>query len=515
MENNQQVLQEALQPQKRGFMAKYLDIVEKAGNKLPNPFMIFASLALAIIILSAVLSGLGVQAVHPQTGEVVEVFNYVSGEGVARIFSTLITNFTGFAPLGMVLTIMLSIGIMDRTGLFSNVLRSIVTSVPQRLITPALIFTAVFSSIATDAGYVVLIPLGAALFHSMGRHPLAGLAAAFAGVAGGFGANIIFTPGDALLGSISEAAAQTVVADYSFNILGNWFFMIASTVLLTLVGTYVTEKIVEPRLGKYEGDAKEEVIEISAQERKAMRFAGLAMLVTGAILSLLIVPSWGPLRGEGAVVASPFFAHLVPVLFVLFLVPALVYGKMTNQIKNSDDVVGHFSGIIRDMAPYIVLVFMASQFVAMFSGSNLGIILAINGGYFLQSVGFTGIGMIVAFMALSAFVNLFIGSASAQWLLFAPIFVPMFLELGYTPEFTQLAYRVGDSITNPVSPLLSYFPLIITFAKKYDSKAGIGSIIAQTMPFSIGFGVFWTILVIVWMLFNLPIGPGAQIFMPY
>jgi len=238
------------------------------------------------------------------------------------------------------------------------------------------------------------------------------------------------------------------------------------------------------------------------------------MLITGAILSLLIVPSWGPLRGDGPLVASPFFSHLVAVLFVLFLVPAIVYGRLTKQINSSDDLVKMFQSIISDMAPYIVLVFMASQFVALFSGSNLGIILAIRGGEFLQAVGFTGIGMIVAYMALAAFVNLFIGSASAQWLLFAPIFVPMFIELGYTPEFTQLAYRVGDSVTNPISPLLSYFPLILTFAKKYEKNAGIGTIIAQTMPFSIMFAIFWTLLLVIWMVFNLPIGPGAHIFLP-
>jgi aminobenzoyl-glutamate transport protein len=289
--------------------------------------------------------------------------------------------------------------------------------------------------------------------------------------------------------------------------------MIASTVLITIVGTFVTEKIVEPRLGTYNGEEKADIEEITPLERKAMRLSGLSMLVTGAVLSLLIVPSWGPLRGEGSLVASPFFTHLVPVLFVLFLVPAIVFGKVTKQINNSDDLVGHFSGIISGMAPYIVLVFAASQFVAWFSGSNLGIILAINGGEFLYNIGFTGIGLILAYMVLAGVVNLFIGSASAQWLLFAPIFVPMLMELGYTPEFTQLAFRVGDSVTNTISPLLSYLALIITFAKRYDKKSGIGTLISTMLPYSVAFAIFWAILVVIWMVFNLPIGPEAGIFL--
>jgi aminobenzoyl-glutamate transport protein len=511
----EEIQREELPLKKRNLMARYLDLLEKIGNKMPHPFIMFAWLALILIVLSAVLSAAGVHAIHPQTGEMVEVFNFVSGAGIQMIFSTLISNFTGFAPLGMVLTIMLSIGIADHTGLMSTVLRSIVLSVPKKAITPTLVFAAVLSSVAADAGYVVLIPLGAALFASMGRHPIAGLAAAFAGVAGGFGANVIITPGDALLGGISEAAAQTVYYGYNFNIIGNWFFMIVSTFLIVAVGTYVTEKIVEPRLGKYEGDlSQDEIEQLTPIEKKGMRLAGLSILLTGAVLSLLIVPSWGPLRGEGAITASPFFTHLVAVLFVLFLVPGIVYGKTTKQIHKAEDVVGLFTKSISDLSGYIVLVFIAAQFVALFSNSNMGVILAIRGGYFLENVGLTGFFLILAFMILSAFVNLFIGSASAQWLLFAPIFVPMFMNVGFTPEFTQLAYRVGDSITNPVSPLLSYLALIITFAKKYDKKSGLGSIISTMMPYSIFLGIFWFALVAIWMMFNLPIGPDARIFMP-
>lgn len=496
-----------------GLMGRYLDWIEIAGNKMPNPFMMFAYLALFIVLLSALLSWLGVGAYHPQTGDRVEVFNMLSSQGITQIFSGLIPNFTGFAPLGLVLVTMLAIGTMDQTGLLSNLLKSLVLVVPKRFITMTLVFVAVLSSIAADAGFVVIIPLGAVLFASMGRHPIAGIAAAFAGVAGGFGANILITPGDALLGGISQAAVYTIDSSYTFNIVGNWFFMIVSHILLTLIGTVVTEKIVEPRLGVYEGSGSGEIEAITPLEKKAMRASGIAFLITAFLLSLLIVPSWGALRGDSTIVASPFFRYLVPILFVLFLVPGLVYGRFTKQFNSASDIVDNFTGSVTALAPYIVLVFTASQFISFFGQSNLGIILAINGGEFLYRVGFTGFGLIVAFMLLSAFVNLFIGSASAQWLLFAPIFIPMFMQLGYTPEFTQMVYRVGDSITNPVSPLFQYLPLILTFAQKYDKKAGLGTIISTMTPYSLFFGIFWFLLVGIWMFFGLPIGPGAYIWM--
>lgn len=504
---------------KHGPLIKWLNWLEKTGNNLPHPFILFFYLTTTVVLLTTLLSLIDVGAYHPATGDRIEVLNLLSSEGIHRIFSSVLSNFTGFAPLGQVLVIMLAVGLLDRLGLLANVLKAIVVAVPRKFITPMLIFVSVLSSVATDAGYVVLIPLGAALFASMKRHPIAGLAAAFAGVAGGFGANIIFTPGDSLLGGISEAAAHVIDPYYTFNILGNWYFMIASTFLLVIVGTFVTEKIVEPRLGVYKGEDNSHDgdinKEISPIEKRAMKWAGFTLLITGVLLSLLVIPSWGPLRGEGSIVASPFFTNLVVVLFFLFLIPGIVYGRMTKQIKSNNDIAKNFVETMSSMAGFITLAFMASQFVGFFAQSNLGAILAIAGGNFLQEIGFTGFGLIVAFMLISAFVNLFIGSASAQWLIFAPIFIPMLMQLGYSPEFIQLAYRVGDSITNPVSPLLTYLALIITFAQKYDKKAGMGTITATMIPYSIFFGIFWIGLVGLWMLLGLPIGPGAYIFLPY
>ena len=511
-------MENAKNTEKQGLLIRWLNWLEKVGNKLPHPLILFFYFTVTVIIATAIVSWLGVTAVHPSTGYEIEVLNLLSGEGIARIFSTFLNNFTGFAPLGQVLVIMLAIGLLDQLGLLSNILKSIILVVPKRFITPMLIFVSVLSSVATDAGYVVLIPLGAALFASMKRHPIAGLAAAFAGVAGGFGANFVITPGDSLLAGISEAAAQTLDPYYSFNILGNWYFMIASVFLIVIVGTFVTEKVVEPRLGEYKGpevDDSEIKKAVSAEEKRAMRGAGWAFLITAAILSLLVVPSWGPLRAEdGAIIGSPFFTHLIVVLFFLFLVPGIVYGKMTKQIKTKNDIGHYFTETFKSMAGFIVLAFMAGQFVGLFAQTNLGAVIAIAGGNFLQNIGFTGFGLILAFMILSGFVNLFIGSASAQWLIFAPIFVPMLMQLGYSPEFVQLAYRVGDSVTNPISPLLSYLALIITFAQKYDKKAGMGTLIATMMPYTIFLTIFWFALVALFMVLNIPIGPGAYIMLP-
>ena len=506
----------AKQKDKQSMLMRWLNWLEKAGNKLPDPLILFFYFTMTVIIATAVLSWLGVTAIHPSTGEEIHILNLLSSEGILVIFSRLLTNFTTFAPLGQVLVIMLAIGLMDQLGLLGNVLKAIVLAVPKRFITPMLIFVSVLSSIATDAGYVVLIPLGAALFASMKRHPIAGLAAAFAGVAGGFGANLIPTPGDSLLAGITESAAHSIAPYYTVNILGNWYFMIASVFLIVIVGTFVTEKIVEPRLGEYKGEYVEDTEltkDVSPIVKRAMRGAGISFVITGVLLSLLIVPSWGPLRGDGDLVASPFFTHLIAVLFFLFLVPGIVYGRMTKQIRSNADIAANFMETIKSLSGFIVLAFMAGQFVGLFAQSNLGAIIAIHGGNFLYNVGFTGFGMIVAFMVLSGFVNLFIGSASAQWLIFAPIFVPMLMQLGYTPEFVQLAYRVGDSVTNPISPLLTYLALIIIFAQKYDKKAGMGTIISTMMPYTIFLTIFWFLLVGIWMLFGLPVGPGVGIFL--
>ncbi|MCM3619998.1 AbgT family transporter [Sutcliffiella horikoshii] len=505
---------------KRGFVMRALDSIERVGNKLPHPVTLFAIFALLVIVASGIFSSLGVQVDDPlNEGEVLQVKNLFSSEGIAYIFESAVTNFTSFAPLGTVLVTMIGIGIAERSGLISAALRGMVTSVPKQLMTAALVFGGIMSSMAADAGYVVLTPLGAVLFAGLGRHPLAGLAAAFAGVSAGFSANLLLTSLDPLLGSLTQEAAATVNPEYAagMNYMMNYYFMIASVFVLTIVGTFVTDKIVEPRLGEYKGAYKGDVDYLKPEEKKGLWSALFAFIATIAVLALLVVPSWGPLRGEGTFLEAPFFHTLVPVILIMFFIPGLVYGMITKSIKNDKDVANQMSDTMATMGAYIVLAFVAGQFVAYFNETNLGLVLAVNGAELIQGIGFDSsnrfmsIVLILVFIMVAGFINLFIGSASAKWAIMAPVFVPMMMGLGYSPELTQLAYRLADSTTNVISPLMPYFAIVIAFAQKYDKKVGIGTLISTMIPYSVFFSIVWIIMLIVWILTGLPIGPNAPI----
>ena len=503
---------------KRGFVLRALDGIERVGNKLPHPVTLFAIFALAVVLLSSLFSAIGVKVADPMNeGEVLAVKNLLSSEGIAYLFESAVTNFTSFAPLGTVLVTMLGIGIAERTGLISAALRGLVTSVPKQLLTAALVFGGVMSSVAADAGYVVLTPLGAVLFAGLGRHPLAGLAAAFAGVSGGFSANLLLTSLDPLLGGLTKDAAAIFNPAYAENInyAMNYYFMIVSVFLITIIGTLVTDKIVEPRLGTFKGDVKEEVDYLSSVEKKGLWGALVSIIITSIGLALLVVPSWGPLRGgEENIVNAPFFHSLVPVILILFFVPGFVYGKITKTIKSDKDVADQLSDTMATMGSYIVLAFAAAQFVSYFKESNLGLVLAVNGAELLESTGFKGIPLILTFILISGFINLFIGSASAKWAIMAPVFVPIMMQIGYTPEFTQLVYRIADSTTNIISPLMPYFAIVIAFAQKYDKNVGIGTLIATMLPYSIALTIGWVLMLIIWMLTGIDIGPGSSIYMP-
>ncbi|KUP09757.1 aminobenzoyl-glutamate transporter [Bacillus coahuilensis m2-6] len=501
-----------------GWIIKMLNVIERVGNKLPDPVTLFFLFSIIVVILSAVFSTIGLKVEDPiNAGEMVEVKNLLSSEGIRYLFESAVTNFTGFAPLGTVLVTMLGIGIAERSGLISASLRGLVTSVPRSLMTAALVFGGVMSSMAADAGYVVLTPLGAVLFAGLGRHPLAGLAAAFAGVSGGFSANLLLTSLDPLLGGLTQDAASIINPEYASNInyAMNYYFMIVSVFLITIIGTLVTDKIVEPRLGTYQGDVKEEVDYLKPEEKKGLWAALLAFIVTGVAIALLVIPSGGPLRGgEENIINAPFFHTLVPIILIMFFIPGLVYGIITKSIKNDKDVASQLSETMATMGAYIVLAFVAAQFVAYFNESKLGTVLAVKGAEFIDATGFKGIPLILTFIIVSGFINLFIGSASAKWAIMAPVFVPMMMLSGYTPEFTQLVYRIADSTTNVISPLMPYFAIVIAFAQKYDKKVGIGTLISTMLPYSIAFTIGWVVLLIIWMYSGLPIGPGSGITYP-
>ena len=502
---------------KKSRFARVLDTIEVVGNKLPHPATLFLMMAVLVALLSWWASAVGLQAVHPATGEVIQVRNLLSADGIRWIYTNVEPNFVKFPPLGLVLVIMVGIGVAEGSGLFTVLVRQLVLGAPKRLITAAIIVAGIFSHLASEVGDVILIPLGAMIFHALGRHPMAGFAAAFAGVSAGFGSNFLIGSVDPILAGLSTSAAQIIDPEMDINPMVNYFFMVASAIMITIVGTWITEKIVEPRLGKYNGSEKPlEIEQITPLEKKGLRWAGIGTLVFVALMAWTIIPENGLLRDPetGGVLRSPFFSGIVVGLLLLFLVPGMIYGIIVGSIKNDKDVVKHMTHSMKGLGGYIVLVFFAAQFIYWFNYSNLGLVVAIDGAQFLSHIGFTGIPLILAFLLLSAFLNMFMGSASAKWAIMAPVFVPMFMLLGYHPGFTQAAFRIGDSVTNVITPMMSYFALIVTYAQRYDEKNGIGTIISLMIPYTVIFMLVWAIMITIWMWIGIPVGFDGPIHLP-
>lgn len=501
------------------FFIKSLDVIEVVGNKLPHPATIFAMLAGLVIVLSLVGYLLNVSAEHPVDGTVIEARNLLSSDGVRWMYTNLLHNFLLFPPLGYVLVVMVGIGVAEGSGLFTLMIRALVLKSPPKLITASIVLAGIISHLASEAGYVVLIPLGALIFHALGRHPMAGLAAAFCGVSGGFGANFFIGSIDPILSGISESAAEMIQPGISVNPAVNYYFMFISGFLVVIIGTWVTEKIVEPRLGKYDGPAEQIPIEqLTDREKTGLRWAGISLLITIVLLAISVIPQNGLFRNPetGSVLDSPFFDGIIIGILIFFFIPGLVYGIIAKSIRNDKDVVKHITSAMGSMAGYIVLVFFAAQFVYFFNYSNLGIIFAIKGANGLQQIGLTGPVLIVGFVFLSAIINMFMGSASAKWAIMAPVFIPMLMLIDppYHPGLTQAAFRIGDSVTNLITPMMSYFALIVTFAQKYDEKYGIGTIISTMLPYSFLLFVTWTALLVLWMVFGIPLGPDGPIHLP-
>jgi aminobenzoyl-glutamate transport protein len=498
---------------KPGLFQRVLNRVEIAGNKLPQPVTLFLILAAIVLVASWIFSMLGISAIHPGTQEEIKAVNLLSAEGIRRIFTSMVKVFTDFPPLGLVLVVMIGIGVAERTGLIAAALKAFVASVPPQLITFTIVTAGMLSSVAADAGYVVLIPLGAAIFFGMGRHPIAGLAAAFAGVSGGFGANLLLTSLDPLLAGFTTPAAQIIDPNYVVLETSNWYLMAASVPIIGIAGTWVTEKILEPRLGKYtaEDHVEEEKNDLSDLDRKGLRWAGISLAISAVITGFMFIPEWGILRGDDGSL-SPFYVSIVPLMLFLFFIPGLVFGIVTKSIKTDKEVAQFTAESMASMGGYIVLAFVAAQFVAYFNWSNLGLIVAVKGAELLKTINLTGIPLIVAFIIVASIINIAIGSASAKWAIMAPVFVPMLMLMGYSPEVTQAAYRVGDSYTNILTPLLPYFPIIIVFAQKYVKNIGLGTIISSMLPYAIVFAIIRIVMMIVWLLFEIPLGPDAPLF---
>lgn len=511
-------------------LTKLLNTVEWLGNLLPHPVTLFALFSVVLILFSGIAGYFELSVIDPRpegasgrsaegTITIISLFNVA---GLHRILTSLVSNFTGFAPLGTVLVALLGVSLAEHSGLLAAAMRGLVLGASRRMVTFTVVFTGVISNTASELGYVVLIPLAAMLFHTLGRHPLAGLAAAFAGVSGGYSANLFLGTLDPLLSGITQTAARLIDPVYVVGAEVNWYFMVASTFLITLLGTFITEKIVEPQLGPYQPEAHSETLtpilsKLTPLEKRGLLGAGL----TAALLSLLfaysIVPADGILRhpDTGAVTGSPFLSSIVALIFIFFALPGYVYGKVTGSFRRDVDVVNAMSQSMSTMGMYLVIVFAAAQFTAFFGWTNTGQVLAVAGATFLQNIGLVGPGLFMAFILICAIVNLSLGSASAQWAITAPIFVPMLMLVGYAPEVIQAAYRIGDSVTNIVTPMMTYFGMILAVAGRYQKNLGLGTLIATMLPYSVAFLIGWSLLFYLWVfVFGLPVGPGAATYYP-
>jgi aminobenzoyl-glutamate transport protein len=519
-----------------GWFNRFLKFVEWLGNLLPHPVTLFALFALGVVLVSGVAEYFDLSVPDPRPegargrapdGRIFAI-SLMNADGLRRIVENFVVNFTGFAPLGTVLVALLGVGVAEKSGLIRAAIRGIVLAAaattsgllsPKLLVTTAVVFSGIISNTASELGYVVLVPLGAVVFLSMGRHPLAGLAAAFAGVSGGYSANLFIGTIDPLLAGLTEEAARLLDPDYMVHAAVNYYFMFVSVFLITAMGVFATHRFVEPLLGRYDpGIAMEDLTDegeldpLTSREKRGLLWAGISIVLFLGLLALTIVPEWGVLRNPetGEQLNSPFFRGIVTFIFVGFIIPGFVYGRVTGTMRSDRDIVDGMAEAMSTLGLYIVIVFFAAQFVAFFGWTNLGQIVAVTGAQFLQDIGLTGPPVFIGFIFISGFVNLMLGSASAQWAVTAPIFVPMLMLTGYSPEVIQAAYRIGDSVTNIITPMMSYFGLILAFANRYDRNLGIGTVISMMIPYSVMFFFGWMALFYIWVFgLGLPVGPGS------
>jgi aminobenzoyl-glutamate transport protein len=513
----------------------FLGFVERVGNLLPDPTIIFLYLIAALMIISAIGAALGWSASLPYSGNQAPVGAELAGgvltyrasslfsaDNVARLFTEMPRTYASFAPLGIILTIMMGAAVAERSGLFFALIRGSLRNTPRRYMTPIIAVVGMVSHHAADAAYVVLIPMAAVLFASVGRHPLAGIAAALAAVSGGYAGNIMPGQLDVLLFGFTQEAARIVEPGWTMNPLGNWYFILAIVVFFTPIIWFVTDRIVEPRLGAWNEPIDDELRadlgkgELNSDERRGLRHAGIAaLLVVAAFAALCLWPGYTPFIDQNAVGPirlQPLYGSIIAALFLLFLLTGVVFGRAVGTVKGSNDVVAMMREGVKTIAPYLVFVFFAAHFVAMFNWSGIGPIIAISGAEKLQGMNLPAPLLLVCVLLLSSAMDLFIGSATAKWSVLSSVVVPMFMLLGISPEMTTAAYRMGDSYTNIMTPLMSYFPLVLVFCQRWDKSMGVGSLLALMLPYALCFMVTGITMVVAWVLFDLPLGPHAQVF---
>lgn len=540
---------------------RLLSGIERVGNKVPHPAILFMALIAGVIVLSQLLAWADVSAtyevVKPPAAEVAEqdlggsapgevlpgeradaddyrvveeraeINGLLTGEGVRYLFTSFVSNFMGFTAMGIILIVMIGVGIAELSGLIAALIRKLVDASSGGALTYIIVFLGVISSIASDAGYLVLIPLGAAAFHSVGRHPLAGMAAAFAGVAGGFGVNFLITPTDAILTEITNESIA-LVGGAKIDLTANLFFGIGSTILITLVGSILTTRVVEPRLGTYdpadapdggpgatgaEGDTAGSEVSPEAESR-GLRAAGLGLIGFIIFIGLLSIPSGAPLRDPQSgdlIGTSPFMDSLVVMISMAFLVTGLAFGRAAGTLRTSTDAINAITKSWSGLAGLLFLFLLIAQFIAYFNYSNMATIAAVKMGDALEQTNLGAIWLLMGVVLLTVVVNLIIPQAIAKWALLAPIFIPLFMRLGMEPQTVLAAYRIGDSPTNVITPIMAYFPLIVVFAARYQRSAGIGTVIALMLPYAVAFTIAWVVFFFAWYALGIPLGPGSPV----
>lgn len=498
-------------------MHRILNKIEVWGNKLPDPAVLFIALTGIVWLLSWLLSGVDFNAVDPRSGQALVINNQLSGTSITQLFSTMVTNFSHFHPVGVVLVAMLGIGVAEYSGFINAGLRALMAVTAKWLLTPMIIMVGIMSHSAVDAGYVLVIPLGGVIFYAAGRHPLAGIGAAFAGVSGGFSANFLPSALDPMLQGISQAGAQILDPAMTLNPLNNYYFTAISSVLIISLGWFITDKIVEPKLknNALDGDLSDlpTMEPLSDKERSALNWS-LASIAIGVVILVatasLETSPWRAADGSLTAFSAPLMKSIVPLIFLLFLIPGLVFGLRMGTIRSSKQFIEGMSKAMNSMGYYLVIMFFIAQFIYAFGQSNLGVLLAVKGAEFLKAMALPGGVTIAGIILLTGFINLFVGSASAKWALLAPIFVPMLMQLGISPDLAQAAYRVGDSSTNIITPLMPYFPLVVVFCQRYVTSAGIGTLTAMMLPYSVSFLIIWTLFLIAYWAIGIPLGLQAS-----
>ena len=511
----------------KGFFQRFLDFLEFMGNKIPSPFMLFSGLAISVLALSLIFAG--ASATYTGAGgkeTTVTVVNLLQMDTLQGFLQDMVKNYVSFPPLGLVVLLMMAMGLAEGTGFIVSFVKRLLKGIPPWGVTAAMFFIGINGNLASDAAMIVLPAIGAAIYSSMGRNPLLGMTVSFAATAAGFSANILPAGTDALIAGITQTAIKmlSITANSPSHILINYYFMSSSVIILTIIGTIVAEKIVAPRLDTYAPyfikNAEADNVDLTPEEIRGLRWAGWAALAYIVLLLVLSIPENGFLRDpktHSFIPKSPLLGGIIPILFGFFFTVGLAFGIGKGVIKKEADVADFLGEGVKSAAGFIVIAFPAAQFIAWFGKSNLASVLSIKGAYFLKSVDFTGMALIVAFIIMCGIADLLLTSGSAKWLFLSPIFVPMFALLGYEPALVQAAYRLGESVSNPISPLNYYIPVIIGIAARYidteKKPIGYGTIIAAQIPFAFWFLIGWTAWLLVFMAMDWPLGPGAGIYL--